>query len=176
MVRDFEAPKETKSTADFHYSSPAKPVKIVANVAENFNEEEQPVRVMKQRSPKPSPKQKIPKNNSFYIAPLVSDTLTNSQLVGVVNETRYAGSPSKNTCISQIQVSNVDSPLRNRQPIVFSPSKFSAGNKFRNPELEAATAQIEEQFNRLLAEGPNRRANASPVRDEKFYALLQDFN
>lgn len=49
------------------------------------------------------------------------------------------------------------------------------GNKFRNPELEAATAQLEAEFNRLLTSGTTHTARVqtgSPVKDDDFYKLV----
>jgi hypothetical protein len=91
-----------------------------------------------------------------------------------VRQTRHinSGSPAR--------VSTTEyraSPIR-REPISFEQSSsVLRDNKFRNPQLEAATAQIEQEFNRLLAEGPQRQpAPSSPIKkDDDFYKLMGDF-
>lgn len=58
-------------------------------------------------------------------------------------------------------------------------------NKFKNPELEAATAQIEAEFNRIMKEGVSSSAGQSPRRTQghlredlakdDFYKLMGEF-
>ena len=42
-------------------------------------------------------------------------------------------------------------------------SDISGSNKFRNLELEARSAEIAEEFNRLLKEGVPRRSNSKEI-------------
>lgn len=85
----------------------------------------------------------MPKNNSFYIAPLVSETITQKQSdYNLVQKSQQKSPPAKH------------SPVKSSKP-KYSPSKATyqtspSENRYRNPDLEAKTAQIEAEFNRLL--------------------------
>lgn len=56
-----------------------------------------------------------------------------------------------------------------------------SGNKFRNPQLEAATAELEAEFNRVLKSGASERraTHESPSKfpqNDDFYKMINDFN
>ena len=62
----------------------------------------------------------------------------------------------------------------------YSGSATLSNNKFRNPQLEAATKELEDDFNRILAQGlPERRNRADgdfhPVEGDDFYKLVGEF-
>jgi len=71
---------------------------------------------------------------------------------------------------------NRSSPVNTSANMSFKNANASlSGNKFRNPQLEAATAELEAEFNRVLKTGvSNNRAPAE--QNDDFYKMLGDFN
>jgi len=93
----------------------------------------------------------------------------------VVKETRIAGKASPIRHLDSLQAQR-GSPVKMDNYM----SSVSIGarvphNKFRNKDLEQATAQIEEEFNRLLKEGASRVRAESPTKNDEFYKLMGDF-
>jgi len=62
---------------------------------------------------------------------------------------------------------------------MFSSSTALRENKFRNPELEARTNEIEAEFNRILKSGvsgssPERKSLRDSPEKDNFYALMNE--
>ena len=56
------------------------------------------------------------------------------------------------------------------------PASLSHSNKFFNPELEARTAEIQEEFNRLLLDkSPKKSPSKIPTKMDDFYSVMGDF-